>query len=147
MKKFTSALILATAAILSGTAHAAGVELKSGVTVEPTTDCKILRERVTVNLSSNVVSAYNCDETKNVITVASCHTAGSQKPTPIKCVNSGTTDAPNWNDTSCKSSADTFTISGRRVYSGNSAGGSVAPGDLKSATCDVGALTAVDAMK
>lgn len=146
MKKITSAFILATAATLSGTALAAVDELVSGKTIDATA-CTILRDRVTVNLSTNVKSAYNCDDVKNVITVASCHTSGSQKPTTLNCVNSGDTANPKWNDPSCTQTSDTFTINGRRVFSGNSAGGSVVAGDLKSATCDVNALKAIDAMK
>ncbi|WP_141019776.1 hypothetical protein [Azoarcus sp. DD4] len=144
MKKIISILIFAGLAVATGAASAAATAITSGTPID-TTACSLLRDRVTVNLSSGVVAAYNCDTTDNMIGVAACHTAGSQKPQTIECAS--TPDAqgnPVWNDASCPAVATdppaTFTIQGRRVFTGSSAGGNVAAGNLDSDTCNQSAL-------
>lgn len=146
MKKLISILALAGFATVSGSALAAGVAVETGTPLD-SEDCSLLRDRVTINLSSGVTMAYNCAETATQINVAACHSAGSQKPQTIACAATGvdaTTGDPIWNDSSCPTPATdpaaTFEIQGRRVFTGSSAGGNVAAGTLDSATCDLAAL-------
>lgn len=147
MKKLISILIFAGLATATGVASAAATLIASGTPIE-TTACTLLRDRVTVNLSNGVIATYNCDTTDNMIGVAACHTSGSQKPQTIACAS--TPDAngdPVWNDASCTAATDTFVIQGRRVFTGSSAGGNVAAGNLNSDTCDQSALAAQTIMQ
>lgn len=99
-----------------------------------TTDCPLLGEQVTLNMSNNVSGAYSCDETNSVIMVAACHKAGSRKPTDVPCAivtpAAGETPAV-YNDSSCTGAeGQTFEITDYRGYVASSQGGSVAAQDL-----------------
>lgn len=45
-------------------------------TISASTDCTLITEDVTVNLSANVAGGYNCNTASNVIAFAGCSTAG-----------------------------------------------------------------------
>lgn len=151
MKKIVSVLAFAGLASVAGVASAAATALVNGTPVDSTA-CSILRDRVPVNLSNGVVASYNCDVANVRITVAACHESGSQKPQVMTCAS--TPDAqgnPVWNDASCPAVATTppatFTIQGRRVFTGSSAGGQISAGNLNSATCDSSAIAAQSIMQ
>lgn len=104
MKKIAFALIAAGIGF-SSSVFAAGTAVPADGVITPTggtANCELLSERVKVNLSSNVVAAYNCDEANNTITVGTCHNAGSRNPS-LTCAQIGTdTDGkPIWNDNAC----------------------------------------------
>lgn len=130
MKKSIFALFFIVAASTSMAASAA--EIKTGTPIT-TTDCKLLGEQVTLNLSNNVSGAYSCDEITSTIKVAACHKAGSRKAMDVKCAivtqAEGDEDAV-WNDPSCKETTDTFESSDYRGYVASSKGGSVAQKEL-----------------
>ncbi|MCQ4346119.1 hypothetical protein NGA35_01460 [Pseudomonas stutzeri] len=50
------------------------------------TACTLLADPVTLNLSKNVVGAYNCNEANSIITVAACHKGGSRSERNVVCV-------------------------------------------------------------
>lgn len=132
----------------SGVSYAADntvTAIQSGVYVENTAaGCSILRDRVTVNTSTNVTLVYNCITAANKVNLGSCHSAGSQKPTTVRCQNTNEDPdgAPVYNDPSCTGTDvdDTFEINGRRGYVASTTGGSVAQVSLNSTTCSEEAL-------
>jgi len=150
MKKSLATLAVAVMAVTSGFSYAADntvTLISSGVYVENTAaGCSLLRDRVTVNTSNNVTMVYNCLTAPNKINVGSCHSSGSQRPTSINCVVTGTDDddEPIFNDASCADEDGTFEIAGRRGFTGSTTGGSVAQASLNSTTCDVQSLGALN---
>lgn len=154
MKKTIASLITAGLATISGFAYAADnavTPIESGIYVEnDATGCSILRDRVTVNTSSGVTMVYNCLVAANKVNLGSCHSAGSQKPTPIRCQVTGTDDDENpvYNDPSCtaqwtEANPVTFEIAGRRGFTASTTGGSVATASLNATTCTEAALGAL----
>jgi hypothetical protein len=152
MKKTVAAMIVASFAGVAGLANAADnavTQLSSGTYVENTSaGCSLLRDRVTVNLSNGVTAVYNCMVTAVKVNVGACHSSGSQKPTDITCAATGS-DAngnPIFNDSSCTAAGQlttpkqTFSISGRRGYTGSTTGGSVSATNLNATTCTTTAL-------
>lgn len=156
MKKSIAALIVSTLAGTSGLSYAADntvAQLSSGVYVEnDATGCSVLRDRVTVNLSNGVTMAYNCITALAKVNVAACHSSGSQKPTQVDCVVTGTNedDTPAYNGADCNDAGQLTdpkqktTIAGRRGFTGSTTGGSVGATSLNSTTCDVAALGALE---
>jgi len=144
MKKNILAMLLVAGVSASFTATA--TEIKSGTAIT-TTDCTLLGEQVTLNLSNNVSGAYSCDETNSIIKVAACHKAGSRKPTDVLCaiVTPATGEAEAvFNDPSCTAvGADhKFEITDYRGYVASSLGGSVAPQQL-GGNCDESSVDAL----
>ncbi|WP_313285686.1 hypothetical protein [Stutzerimonas kunmingensis] len=92
------------------------------------TECSLLGDSVSLNLSANVQGAYNCHKDDNSIRVATCHVAGSRKDTTIKCVKIGGTDAdPIYNVSSCASAtAEVEVKNSFRAFGASTTGGSVA---------------------
>lgn len=124
---------VAIAALVTFPLIASAAPIPSGTPIT-TTNCTLLGEQVTLNMSNNVSGAYACDETASTITVAACHKAGSRKPTDITCAivtpANGTTPAE-YNDDSCTGAPNqTFEITDYRGYVATSQGGSVAAKDL-----------------
>lgn len=148
MKKLAFIVAFAGFSAVAGSAVAAPAAIATGTAMD-NADCSLLRDRVSVNLSTGVSMSWNCAEASNVINVAACHESGSQKPQTMTCSNTGddpVTGLPTWNDPSCPTPATvppaTFEIQGRRVFTGSSAGGNVAGGTLNSTTCDQPSLAA-----
>ncbi|MCF6753712.1 MAG: hypothetical protein OZ926_07025 [Pseudomonas sp.] len=144
MKKNIFVLALISGLCTSFTATA--VEIESGTPIT-TTDCSLLGEQVTLNLSNNVSGAYTCDETNSIIKVAACHKAGSRKPTDVLCAvvtPANGTDPAVYNDSSCQSVGpdQKFEITDYRGYVASSLGGSVAPQQL-GGNCET---TSIDAL-
>lgn len=113
-----------------------GFEGSANVT---TTACKLLADPVTLNLSKNVVGAYNCDEATSVIGVAACHKGGSRSAKEVTCAedpkNAGT-----FLPTGCAKAGDKITITDYVGYSAGSNGGSIATEALGGA-CATGSVT------
>lgn len=55
-----------------------------GTTVT-TTDCSLLTEDVSINLSNSVFGAYACNTTDNVIGIATCHPSGRKGNVEVSC--------------------------------------------------------------
>lgn len=151
MKKIIAVAILLGSAGMAVAADNAVTQLSSGSYVETTTaGCSLLRDRVTVNLSNGVTGVYNCITATTKVNVGACHTSGSQKPTDITCVVTGDNNGtPTFNDSSCTVAGQsttpkqTFSIAGRRGYTGSTTGGSVGATNLNSTTCTTAALGAL----
>ncbi|MHB0850400.1 hypothetical protein [Stutzerimonas nitrititolerans] len=152
MKKTFAALLVASTSFASGLVYAADntvSQVQGGVYVEnDATGCSILRDRVTVNLSTNVTMAYNCMTATNKVNLAACHSAGSQKPTNVPCTSVGEDEDgdPIYNGSNCTAAGVAATppmqteIQGRRAFIASTTGGSVGTASLNSATCDMAAL-------
>lgn len=144
MKKIVAALTLSACAF--GT-QAFATAISSGTPIQPgNAGCELLAEAVTINLSSNVYGAYNCDKANNTIRVGTCHKGGSRKQATIACAVVSTTKDETtgattnvMNDPSCpKTEYEKATFESKSLGKGflaSTAGGSVAAGSL-AATCD-----------
>lgn len=136
MKTFLTGMFL-VASLSSATAFATNINAANPTVTADAAGCVLLGSPVTINLSSNVKAAYSCSTDDNVIKFSSCHLAGSRKIDTIKCVNSGTTDEPDWNGTGCASTEDTFK-SGNfgKAFRATTAGGGVAGVSLTNVCAD-----------
>ncbi|MDH0500537.1 hypothetical protein [Stutzerimonas stutzeri] len=151
MKKIIVALTLSVCAF---SMQAFATAISSGTPIQPgNAGCELLAEAVTINLSSNVYGAYNCDKANNTIRVGTCHKGGSRKQATIACaVVSTTKDEAGtitnvMNDPSCpKTEYEKATFESKSLGKGflaSTAGGSVAASSL-AATCD--SASPVDAL-
>ena len=152
MKKNFATLLVASTLLASSLAYATDntvTQVQGGVYVEnDATGCSILRDRVTVNLSTNVTMAYNCITAANKVNLAACHSAGSQKPTNVPCTSVGEDDNgdPIYNGSNCTAAGVSATppmqteIQGRRAFVASTTGGSVGTASLNSTTCDMAAI-------
>ncbi len=137
MKNFIRAILVATGLFAASSAMAA-TAISAGSSVDvTTTDCTLLGETVTVNLSSNVSGAYQCYEELSDIRIATCHKGGSRKGATATCTYTGCdVNGANCtvNDTSCSTTkpttAETFTYADYTAYVASSTGGSVAKAQL-----------------
>ncbi|GIZ11644.1 hypothetical protein [Pseudomonas sp. NCCP-436] len=144
MKKIVASFI-AVAGIFSTSAFA--TPISSGTPIQPGNQgCALLSEAVTINLSSNVYGAYNCNVANNTIRVATCHKGGSRKQATIACAvvdiipgENGADDTIVMNDDSCPTTnyeGVTFQSNSLgKGYLASTAGGSVAASSL-TAICD-----------
>lgn len=111
-------------------------------------DCELLSENIRVNLSSNVVGAFNCDIATNTIWVGTCHNAGSRNSS-LTCAQIGTDPTsgdPIFNSDQCDAAAVAAgtVIEGEPDFRGffaQTSGGSVAPAFL-GGNCSEAILTA-----
>lgn len=139
MKKVAYAILITAGLGMSAAAMAAGTPITS----KPITsgDCKLLADQVRLTLSTNVHGAYSCDEKTNTIKIATCHEAGSRKPTDIPCAAVGTdpeSGAPIYNFSECADAEDpkvTIDDYSYRAFIGSSTGGQVAATKLGE-SCD-----------
>lgn len=124
--------VLVGGILLSSSALA--VTIPSGTDIT-TTDCTLLGSAIRINLSANVVGAYECDTAATTVVVAACHTAGSRASKSLTCVNSAATgEAADWNNAACATAGvTTFTGVGFTGYKASSAGGGVGGVDLNGA--------------
>ncbi|WP_146161696.1 hypothetical protein [Pseudothauera lacus] len=148
MKKLANILLIAGLGVSSSVfAQAMVVPANGVVTGGATGDCELLSESVRINLSSNVVGAFACDEATNTITVGSCHNAGSRNDS-LLCAQIGV-DASgngifNHNDCDAAAVAAGTVIQGAADFRGffaQTSGGSVAPSFL-GGSCSAAILTA-----
>lgn len=101
-----------------------------------THNCSLLGESVQISLSSDVVAAFSCIELESAINIGTCHTAGQRATRTVTCVNTGTTDAPDWNVDTCDASTDSVSVDlSYAGYVASSTGGAVALSPL-AGTCD-----------
>ncbi|WP_127556382.1 hypothetical protein [Saccharospirillum alexandrii] len=148
MKKLMLASVIVGSAF-AGTVLAAGTALPSSGGPVTTTDCSLLAGTVTVNLSSNVSGAFQCDLATNAIRIGTCHAAGSRQTTTVDCVltaGADTTDDTSddeYNGSSCGSTDDSFDITDFRGFVATSQGGSVTQQELGGA-CSDSTLTALE---
>lgn len=140
MKKIITAMVMAAGLGAAFTASAAGIVIKNGVAItNADTECPLLGDNVTINLSNNVSGAYSCDLALAEIKVATCHKAGSRKASQIACqqVSQDETGNPIYNDASCDgTTGQTFEIADFRAFAGSSKGGSVGAKALGGACTD-----------
>lgn len=124
--------VLVCGVFLSSSALA--VTIPSGTDIT-TTDCPLIGSDIRINLSANVVGAYECDEAATTVVVAACHTSGSRASKTLTCVNSAATGQPaEWNNAACATAGvTTFTGVGFTGYRASSAGGGVGGVDLNGA--------------
>lgn len=139
MKNSIVATLLVGGLACSFGAFATNIE--SGVAITPA-ECALLGENVQLNLSNNVSGAYNCNVATSTIVIAACHAAGSRNPATVQCANSGTEQAPDWNDPSCSADTDTFEITDFRGYRASSRGGRVGAANL-GGNCTEGSVDAL----
>lgn len=149
MKKIAYALVLAGMG-MSASVFAEPAAVPSSGQISAADDCELLSENVRLNLSTNVVAAFNCDVATNTITVGACHNAGSRNSS-LTCAQIGTdstTGDPIFNDDQCTAQAvaDGTVIEGSPDFRGffaQTSGGSVAPAFL-GGNCSAQILTAHD---
>ena len=144
MKKFSTLFVL-TASL--GVPFAAFAATAIPVEQITTTDCPLLKEAVTVNLSGKVYGGYSCDQATLAIKVATCHEGGSRKQTTADCTFTPGADANtpgSWNDDACNDATPTFvTGTNGKAFYASSKGGQVATVDL-TAKCDADSIVAVN---
>ena len=104
-----------------------------------TADCSLLGSPVRINLSNNVVGAYECDIAATTVSVGACHQAGSRAARVVGCVNSAASGQPDdWNSATCPDGDGTaadgqFTIVDFTGFRARSSGGGVAGAALNGA--------------
>ena len=118
------------------------------VTAGEGNDCELLSENIRVNLSSNVVGAFNCNVATNTIWVGTCHNAGSRNAS-LTCAQIGFEDdgtTPKFNHSDCDAAAVAAgtvieDAADFRGFFAQTSGGSVAPSFL-GGSCSEEVLTA-----
>lgn len=139
MKKVAYAILITAGLGMSAAAMAAG----TAITKEPitSTQCALLADQVRLTLSTYVHGAYSCDEETNTIKIATCHEAGSRKPTEITCsVVDPDDEDSGYNHPGCTEVGQKFTIADYKAFIGSSAGGQVGPTEL-GGRCDDGTVS------
>ncbi|MNF50702.1 hypothetical protein D3C84_320040 [compost metagenome] len=129
------------ASVVASAANQAADAGFEGQGIVSSTECALLADTVTLNLSKNVVGAYSCDEATSVIVVAACHKGGSRSEKQVAC----TTD-PNDNTkflpAGCTAATGTVPVTDYVGYSAGSNGGSIATSELGGA-CATGTVTGI----
>lgn len=138
MNTFSKTLVALSLAGVSSFASAVQID---GNPILPA-DCSLLAEQVTLNLSTNVIGAYNCDVPNTRVDIGACHESGSRKPLVVNCTAVGVDPVSGdniYNDDSCDGTPQqTFTIADYRGYQASTSGGSVGASDL-GGNCNAGA--------
>ncbi len=141
MKKIITATLATLGFVSSFGAHAAAANFDA--TTVDTTECTLLSEDISVNLSNNVHGAYEC--TGNVIVVATCHEGSSLKSRSVKCQNWGASAGTKlYNDAACDTVGTaqwTFSAAAYQAYVASSQGGSVATIQSNTVCSDAVAVT------
>lgn len=132
MKKLLSAGVVAAGIILSSQAHAAAAYLTQSSVNITTVNCKALDNNITVQLSKDVVGAFNCGASS--FAAATCHKTGTNKPQTVQ----GQLDAsgnllPGYSN--CDAS-NNCTFNGRVGFRGTSDGGRVSAAELGDKACN-----------
>lgn len=138
MKKVAYAILITAGLGMSAAAMAAGTAITSGDSIT-SENCVLLADQVTLTLSTNVHGAYSCDEFTNTIKIATCHEAGSRKPTEVECALVG----GELNPPECTEAGEKVTIADYKAFVGSSDGGRVGPREL-GGRCDDGKVSALD---
>lgn len=132
-------------AVVGVSANAANIAQKTAFTGQGTvsnTECTLIGDTVTLNLSSGVQGVYKCDEPNSVITVAACHETGSRKPKAINCAAdpADTAEPPTkFLPAGCTDATGTVTISDFSAFKAGSNGGSIAQ-DVLGGNCAAGTV-------
>lgn len=142
MKKLLISLLIGTVCASSAFAtDDAGTAMGGSVA---TTDCSLLTEAVTINLSQSVVGAYACNTTDNIIAVATCHPSGRKGSTTVQCSvadGNGCVATPATDD---DADAGTVEVQGGVAYTGSTEGGRIV-GVAASNCTTTGATTTAEA--
>jgi len=149
MKKIACALFFVGVGVsASAFAEPMAVPADGAVTAGAGGNCVLLSENIRLNLSSNVVGAFNCDEATNTISIGTCHNAGSRNSS-LTCAQIGVDSATGngiFNHPDCDAAAVAAgtVIEGAPDFRGffsQTSGGSVAPSFL-GGSCSEQILTA-----
>ena len=145
MKKLLPFGAAALGLIISAQANAAAIPISGNSNVLTPNECDALDNNITIQLSKDVIGAYNCDATSFI--AATCHTAGSNKTQTLECLYDDS-DAPLAGYIGCgapsgdAANPTTASFTGRLGYAGSSSGGRVTVAPLASNPCDgTGILT------
>lgn len=130
IKKLLTVSAVAALAVLSSQAQAAATAITDSSTITQT-DCSALANNVKVELSENVVAAYNCDDWSFV--AATCHTNGTNKSQTVAAQYDASSNLlPGY--TGCDASGQ-CTFVGRIGFRGWSQGGRVGAVPMGDSTC------------
>lgn len=141
MNKTISALLVVGGVFASFGAHAQTAFSASATTIS-NTECELLGETVTINLSRAVHGAYLCDEATNAIKISTCHETGSRKATTVACTAQGTAPDITYTPEGCTADTPSIEITDYRGFVANSRGGGVGYSQLGGA-CEDGSVTAL----
>jgi len=155
MKKLISLFAIIGSLAMSATAMAVDTPtaIASSTTISNVTDCSVLSNDVTVQLSDGVVAAYDCNASPDSVIAGACHTSGTNKSQDFDCTYTSSTDGsgntiyltadgcPAWDGTGSEPVA-TYTNSGVVGFVGGSGGGSVTTQGMGVTSCDT--TTVVD---
>lgn len=123
MKKLLISLFVGTACISSAfAADNTGTTMGGPIT---TTQCSLLTEDVTINLSNAVFGAYACNTADNIIAVATCHPSGRKGPATVQCsvaAGQGCVATPATDD---DPDVGTRVVQGGVAYTGSTQGGRI----------------------
>lgn len=141
MKKLLISLLIGTVCASSAFAtDDAGTAMGGSVA---TTDCSLLTEAVTINLSQSVFGAYACNTADNIIAVATCHPSGRKGPATVQCsvlAGDGCVATPDAGD---DADAGTRVVQGGVAYTGSTQGGRIQ--GTNAANCTTGGNTTAEA--
>lgn len=141
MKKLLISLLVGTACISSAfAADDTGTVMGGPIT---TTDCSLLTEDVTINLSNAVFGAYACNTTDNIIAVATCHPSGRKGPATVSCSVLARDGCTATTDTGDDPDAGTRQVQGGIAYTGSTQGGRIV--GTNAANCTTGGATTAEA--
>lgn len=151
MKNSIAAITVALAAAsFSYVAAAANIAQKTAFEGQGTvasTECSLLGETVTLNLSSGVKGVYKCNEATSVISVAACHSTGSRKPKAIPCAadpDDTATPPTKFLPAGCTAATGTVTISDYSAFKAGSNGGAIVQDVLGGNCADASVQTFID---
>ena len=133
LKKILTLSAVVASITISAQVHAAAASLSSSSTMITPANCPALDNNITVQMSKDVVGAFNCGQTSFV--AATCHISGTNKPNTVDAQydNSGNI-LPEY--TGCDASGKNCTFNGRTGFRGSSAGGQVGAVPLGDSPCN-----------
>jgi len=141
MKKLLISLLVGTACISSAFAtDNAGTVMGGPIT---TTDCSLLTEDVTINLSNAVFGAYACNTADNIIAVATCHPSGRKGPATVQCSVLAGDDCVATTATDDDPDVGTRQVQGGIAYTGSTQGGRIQ--GTNAANCTTNGTTTAEA--
>lgn len=150
MKKLLLSIVLGFG--LTGNLIAADNSGEDIVGAITTTDCSLLTEDVTINLSAAVFGSYACNTADNVIGVATCHPQGRKGNVTVACdpVPNPTATPPYTPPEGCALRTGStgpndgeMTVQGGLAFTASSAGGRVQ--GAAAANCTTGGNTNAEA--
>lgn len=143
MKKIAQAVAFMMGAALSGSAFAVtAFTVSDSVTAGTAGDCPLLSDAVTLSVSSNVVGAWDCNETTAIIKVAACHQGGS-RDTGVACSTDNDTSTTTWDaPDGCTTNTGNSTIPSFKAFGSTSEGGVMGEYSMDQ-RCETGQITGI----